>query len=855
MEQLITVLDITSTLLFSTALFFAFRLTHEQTKPSSKLFLLLSIGVYILVGISNILEHAQITSYFDQFEDYLELLFIPFLLFFFFSLYMEQQLDELVRAQKALKLYEDIAENMQNGLHVYHLETIHDDKTLRMIAVNPAAAAATGIAVNEMVGRTLDENFPGLRDKGIPQAYAEVVRSEKPVTFEDIYYEDDRVLSGAFSVKAFPLPNQCVGVTFENITERRKTEEALQQAALVIENSPAILFRWQAAEGWPVQLVSDNVIQFGYTPDELLNGTISFSSMIHPDDLERVENEVVDHSNMGTERFQQEYRILTKGGQVRWIDDRTHVERDSQGRITHYQGVIVDITKRKLAEEALRESEKKFRSIVENALAGIFTVNENYQFVYANDKLCQILGYLEKDLLGMDFRDVLSKESKAIVADRYIRRQRGESVTPRYELSVVRRDGAIRQAEMSVTVVTDASGKPRSMGQLVDITERKQTEEALQQSERHLRLLTDNMADVICQTDAQLEIVFASPSLERVFGYLPQEIIGKTATDWVHPDDLPLTLEVAANARNNMGNSVRLVYRWRHANGDYLWVESATRLLYDEQGQSAGAIFSSRDITDRKQAEKEVHRLNEELEQRVRERTKQLEAANTELEAFSYSVSHDLRTPLRAIDGYTRILVEDYESILDEEGQRVCAVIRRQTRLMSELIDHLLAFSRLGRTDIRPSPIDMSKLARDVFYELATPEEQARASIQIASLPPAVGDEKLIHQVWQNLLANALKFTGKRERVMIEIGFKQDGGQNTYFVRDNGVGFDMQYANKLFGVFQRLHKETDFPGTGVGLAIVQRIIHRHGGQIWAEGEVEQGATFYFTLPSNMIKQI
>jgi methyl-accepting chemotaxis protein len=236
------------------------------------------------------------------------------------------------------------------------------------------------------------------------------------------------------------------------------------------------------------------------------------------------------------------------------------------------------------------------------------------------------------------------------------------------------------------------------------------------------------------------------------------------------------------------------------------------------------------------------------LEQRVHERTAELEAANKELEAFAYSVSHDLRAPLRAIDGYTSILVEEHKPALDVEGKRVCTVIRRQAQRMGQLIDDLLAFSHLSRVDIRASSIDMEALANSVFHELTTPEARQRIDFQVEPLPPVMGDPVLIRQVWVNLLANAVKFSSKQKQAVIEVGSSQEAAENIYFVRDNGAGFDMEYADKLFGVFERLHTEQDFEGTGVGLAIVQRIIHRHGGRVWAEGEVDKGAMFYFTLP-------
>jgi PAS domain S-box-containing protein len=339
---------------------------------------------------------------------------------------------------------------------------------------------------------------------------------------------------------------------------------------------------------------------------------------------------------------------------------------------------------------------------------------------------------------------------------------------------------------------------------------------------------------------------------DQIFGYAepPSRWSYETLLEHIHPEDRARVDGLYQQCLRQAGDwSVEC--RIRRQDGTTGWIWLRGKCFKNEAGQVESVRGVIGDITERRAAEEEIRSLNASLEQRVRDRTEKLELALKELDAFSYSVSHDLRAPLRAIDGFSRMVIEDYSAQLHEEARRKLGVIHSEAQRMSRLIDDLLTFSRLGRAQVHPEPIDMQALARETFAELQELGTNHRnIEFNVQPLPAALGTQAMVRQVWTNLISNALKFTRGRPVAKIEIGSRPDAEGNTvYFIKDNGVGFDMRHVGKLFGVFQRLHSDKEFEGTGAGLALVQRIISRHGGRVWAEAEQGKGATFFFTLPT------
>jgi PAS domain S-box-containing protein len=556
-----------------------------------------------------------------------------------------------------------------------------------------------------------------------------------------------------------------------------------------------------------------------------------------------------------------EIRNRAKDGSIYWVDTTIVPTLSAEGRPRQYVAIRADITERKRAEGALHESQERFRLLLDGVKDyAIYMLDPEGHVISWNAGAARIKGYKSEEILGKDFSCFYVPEDRE--TGRPSHELQESLLKGRFEEQAqrVRKDGSTFWADVVITPMYDDSGTLRGFSKIArDITERKRVEEALQEQSKALETQTlmlqsvlDSMAEGLVAADEQGKFLIWNMAAERIMGFgaadLPpqqwSEHYGTYLPDGVTPfpsEQLPLVRAIHGEA------STTEIFLRNPKVIEGAWIEASGGPLKNKDGVVRGGVVAFRDITQRKADERQIQKLNDELEQRVLERTAQLEAANQELEGFTYSVSHDLRAPLRHIGGFSKILVEEFGPQIPDEAQHYLQRIQEGTRRMGSLVDDLLNLARVGRHELRLQVAGLSAVIDEVVRDLQPDCEGRQVEWKTGHLPFVECDPGLMKQVFQNLLSNALKFTRPRSPAVIEVGQKTESGQNIVFVRDNGVGFSMKYADKLFGVFQRLHRPEDFEGTGVGLATVQRIVQKHGGRVWAEAELDQGATFYFTL--------
>ena len=528
---------------------------------------------------------------------------------------------------------------------------------------------------------------------------------------------------------------------------------------------------------------------------------------------------------------------LPSGGDLIWMLVSADLVFRPDGSIQSTICTYYDVTERKQAEEAVAAAHRLVQDIIDNTEALIYAFDLEGRFVMANTALAELLNSAPEKMIGKRRREFMPKDD----ADRHEANERQvieSGRTMQFEEYSQLKGRAITWLTTKFPL-RDTQGRIYAVGGVsTDISERNQAEEALRVSEEKFRNLFMNMTEevhfwqLVRDEKGQIktwQVVDINPPTVKAWGLESREdTIGRTA-DEIYPGAtehfMPIVQKIMAEGvpysyENYFPPPVDKYFRFTSIPlGDYFFTTGA-------------------DIT-----------RNRKAEESLKQQAKALEDANKELESFSYSVSHDLKAPLRAIDGYFRMFLKKYGSTLDEDAARLVATVRANTEKMAALIDDLLSFSRVLKSDLSPSEIDMGKLAKEVWDDIRAANQERELEVRIAEMLPVHGDPALIRQVLFNLIGNAVKFTRDRKPGIVEISSCAEAGQVVYCVKDNGAGFDMAYYDKLFGVFQRLHSDETYEGTGVGLAIVQRIIHRHGGRVWAEGKVDAGACFYFTLPA------
>ena len=760
-----------------------------------------------------------------------------------------QDITERRLAEEALRQSEDQFRTMFDLASIGIAQA--NPQTRQWLRVNRKMAEITGYSADEMLKMNVSAITHPDDEPADREAFQRVLRGEIPAyQMEKRYLRKDGTqtwvnVNVTVLRDATGQPIRSIAM-IEDITARKQAEEALHAS----ENRFRGLFELAvdgiligSSDGRCIEMNQQLCVLVGRTRDELLGKQIDV--LFTP--------EVLHETPL-------RWNLLNQGQPVKTVRPikrpdgldvivEMHSKKMPDGG---YQSFFHDVTAQHQAEAALRASEERFRDLLQNvSTVAVQGYRLDGTTSYWNRASELLYGYTAQEAIGCNLLDLIIPSEMQDGVRQAMRQmtETGQPI-PASELSLKKKDGS-RVAVFSSHAIVQLPGQSPELFCIdIDLTERKQAEVAIRESEEKFAKVFHDAPVWITITDLETgSYVDVNDETLHASGFTREEMIGHTA--------IGLGL-VSAEDRDHVVQEVQehgflggkeMAFRIKDGRTLYGWLKAELLVI----GSRKCLLTVTIDVTDRKRAEealrKQAAQHAAELEARVLERTAELEATNKELEAFSYSVSHDLRAPLRAIDGFSKILNTDFMARLDQEGQRVLGIICAEAKRMGLLIDDLLSFSRMNRLPMQTAEIDMTALTKTVFDDCEQQSQGRQLQFKLEPLPIAYGDLPMIRQVLMNLIANAIKYTRPKPLAEIEIGCYQQAGENVYYIKDNGVGFDQQYADKLFGVFQRLHTEEEFEGTGVGLALVQRVIHRHGGRAWAEAKVNQGATFFFTLPA------
>ncbi|MFA6945158.1 MAG: PAS domain S-box protein [Pedobacter sp.] len=627
-----------------------------------------------------------------------------------------------------------------------------------------------------------------------------------------------------------------------DITERKKAEDDLRKSIKEISDYKYALDESSIVaitdQKGIIEHVNDNFCKIsGYTREELIGKDHRIiNSGHHPGEFIRDLWKTIANGSI----WKGELKNKAKDGTYYWVDTTIIPFLNSAGKPYQYIVIRSDITLRKQAEEELHWKTGQIEDILERIDEGFIALDKQFRYTYANKQIGKMTGREPASLIGKHVWDefpeaVGSATYKAF--ERAFKEQCYLCEVDHYLPLELWQENHIYPSADGIVVF------------IRDISLQKRHEQEINSAYQRLAFHFTNTPMGVIEWEPDGKVIQWSEQAGTIFGWQAGEVVGRNFShlDLSLPEQAAVDDQLVRKLLNGELERVIGSTKNKTKTGSIIHTEWYNSVLKNDEGKVISIVSFVNDVTTRKEAELLIVNLNEELENKVLARTEQLEQANRDLEAFSYSVSHDLRAPLRAVNGFSTMLYELYRDKLDERAERLMTTIVSSTVNMGMLIDDLLKFSRLGRRELNIQPVNMDTLVRECVREIRLSDPALNTEIEIETLPPCLGDQLVLRQVWMNLIGNAVKYSSKVDSPRISVTFKEAKQKVTYIIEDNGVGFDMQYIDKLFGVFQRLHRQSEFEGTGIGLAIVKRIIDKHNGKVWAVGETGKGATFYFTL--------